>query len=199
MTDAPSGPSGPELDRLRLGVRLLALRELRDIDAADEVAQETIARVFEAGRQNRLHDPQSLGAFARGVARHVIVDVIRARRWEAPLDGIARVHAEAHASDDALTSLVKAEQIDRVRDAIASLAPAERELIRLSYFEGVTCQELAARLHQPAARLRKRKERALERLRRAFFGSASHDSASRPTELQRASGDIPTPVRDLSR
>jgi RNA polymerase sigma-70 factor (ECF subfamily) len=198
VTDTPpGGPSGPELDRLRLGVRLLALRELGDLDAAEEVAQETITRVFDALREGRLQNPQALGAFARGVARHVIVDVIRARRWEAPL-AVAPDRADDRATDDALASLVKAEQIDRVREAIASLTPAEREIIRLSYFEGATSQEIADRLHQPAARLRKRKERALDRLRSAFFGTTSHTSATRPTPFQQSGGDIPTPARHLS-
>ena len=189
-------PSGPELDRLRQGVRLLALRELGDMDAADEVAQETIARVFEALRTNRLDNPQALGAFARGIARHVIIDVIRARRWEAPLDSTAQGRAETHTTDDALAVMVNAEQVGRVRDAIALLSPGEREIIHLSFFEGVTCQELATRLHQPAARVRKRKERALDRLRKAFFGSTGHSSPVRPTEHPKASGDIPAPVRN---
>jgi RNA polymerase sigma factor (sigma-70 family) len=191
----PIGASGPELERLRAGVRLLALSELGDTDAADEVAQETIARVFEALREGRVQNPQSLGGFARGIARHVIVDLIRARRWEAPLDNTGQDHVSG--KEDVLALLVKAEQIDRVRDALTSLTPAEHELIRLSYFEGATCQELATRLHQPAARLRKRKERALERLRSAFFGSPGHSSGARATELETESNAMPTPLRSL--
>jgi len=194
-----TSPLGPELDRLRQGVRLLALRELGDIDAADEVAQETITRVFDAIREDRLENRHALGAFARGIARHVIIDLIRARRWEAPLDNTAQDREDTQTTNDALSVLVKAEQVGRVQDALAMLAPGEREIIHLSYFEGITCQELATRLHQPAARVRKRKERALDRLRRAFFGSTGHSSSPRPTELPKASDDIPAAVRHLSR
>ena len=62
---------------LENGVRIIALRELGDRDAADDVVQETLARTLKALASEQLRDPLRLGAFVRGIAHNVIADVIR--------------------------------------------------------------------------------------------------------------------------
>ena len=48
-----------------------------------------------------------------------------------------------------------AEQAGRLRAALERLPLQDRELLRLSYFEGLAPQELAERLGEPSARIRK--------------------------------------------
>ena len=71
-------PGGkPELEaveQLRLGLRIMALRALGDPEAAEEAVQETLVRALEALREGRPRDPEKLGAFVRGIARHVIAE-----------------------------------------------------------------------------------------------------------------------------
>ena len=160
--------SAEALERIRHGVRLLALHELGDAELADEVAQETLARLVQAIREGRLREASMVGAFARGVARHVVADVIRLRRRHVEIDAVGS-HPTLASQDDALAALVSADQTSRVRQALRELTDADRDLIRLIYFDGLTSEAVAARLGEPAARVRKRKERALERLRRAFL------------------------------
>ena len=62
-------------------------------------------------------------------------------------------------------------------------APGDRDLLHMAFFDGATSEELAQRLHEPAARIRKRKARALERLRRAFIGAQRHTPALSPTSV----------------
>lgn len=160
-------PGVPDLELLRSGLRILALRALGDPHAADDVVQETMARVLAALAKGTR--PGHLGAFARGVARHVIADLQRGWRRtpdELPPDG-AGIPSP---NPDALDALVTAEEHARLADALDHLSPADRELLRLVYFEGLAPGELAARLGEPSERIRKRKQRALERLRRAFRG-----------------------------
>ena len=45
---------------------------------------------------------------------------------------------------------------------------ADRDLLGLCYFEGLTAVEIADRLGEPPERIRKRKSRAVERLRQAL-------------------------------
>ena len=190
--------------RLRRGVCLLALHELGDLDSANDVAQETLARLTCAYREGRLDDVRfrdvaQLGAFARGVARHVILDVIRARKRTVATDA-ARLALIESSADDPLTALVSREQHRAVHDALGALSPGDRDVLRMTFFDGATAEQLAATLREPAARIRKRKERALERLRRAFFNVQSHTpsvastpirtlvSLERSREISRASG-----------
>lgn len=161
----------------------MALSELREADAAEEVAQESLARVVAAIREGRLRDPASLGAFSRSIARHVIVDTLRVR---GRLTALGPEHEETATGEDPLGTLVTAEQTLRLRTALAQLSERDRELLRLSFFEGLSPQELAERLGEPSTRIRKRKERALERLRGVFFQGTGHAGHATPTHLAEA-------------
>ena len=189
MPEIPSDPSPEELSRLRSGIRIMALHDLRDADLADEVAQDTMVRLVQALREGRLQDPASLGAFTRAIARHVIVDTLRARQRLAATG----TSEEPASEEDSLGALVAAEQAARVRAALAQLSAGDREILRLSFFEGLTPQQLAERTGEPSPRVRKRKERALERLRTVFLGRSGHGTATGPTQLAEAPSAVPRP------
>ena len=173
--------AGDALEPLRPGLELLALRTLGSAEASREAVQETLARAVVALANGQPSDPEKLPAFVAGIARHVIVDMVRAARRVVPLDTLpATDHPSNNA--DALSALVSAAEHAQVRDALGQLVPSDRELLRLCYFEGLTPGEIAGRLGEPADRVRKRKSRALERLRQAFRGGAGHDGRSGPTQ-----------------
>ena len=172
------------LEELRPGLRVIATCALGNADAADEAVQETLARAVTALSNGQLTDPAKLGAFVAGIARHVIADALRARRRVISLENVSP--ADHPASDgDALGALVTATERSRVRTALAALPQDDRELLRLCYFDGLTPGEIAARLGEPAERVRKRKSRALERLRRAFHGEPGHAERSSTTEFEK--------------
>jgi RNA polymerase sigma factor (sigma-70 family) len=182
MPEIPSDPTPAELSRLRSGIRIMALHDLRDPDLAEEVAQDTMVRLVQALREGRLQDPASLGAFTRAIARHVIVDTLRARQRLAAVGATEEPASE----EDSLGALVSAEQAARVRVALEQLSTGDREILRLSFFEGLTPQQLAERTGEPSTRVRKRKERALERLRKVFLERSGHETTTRPTKLAEA-------------
>lgn len=163
----PWPPDEATLHRLRAGVRLMALRTLRDLDAAEDAAQETVTRALTAIRMGRLADPAKLGAFTRGIAAHVITDVIRERQRLKPLDA---EHSPSDPTVDPLLALISEEERVRLRGAFATLSQDDQLTLRLIFTEGLSPVDLAERTGLPAGRLRKRKTRAIERLRRAFFG-----------------------------
>jgi len=156
-------------ERLRLlreGLRIMALRALDDADAAEDVAQEALLRAMRAVTPEVAADDERLGAFVGGIARHVIADV---RRRGARLEaGGTRVEGIADTARDGLTALVVREEGARVREALSCLPPADRELIRESFYDGRTPTEIARRTSEPVERIRKRKSRALARLRAAL-------------------------------
>lgn len=157
-------------ERIRHGVRIMALKRLSDPAAAEEAAQETMVRLLEA--IERLDDaPPDLGAYARGIAAHVIADHHRSGPRQISLESPqARERLRSPEGKDPLIALITDEQRRRLRDALSRLDDPDRELLRLCFFEGQTPREIAARNGEPAARIRKRKSRALERLRRVFHG-----------------------------
>lgn len=157
-----------ELEGLRAGVRIMALRALGDLEAADEAVQETLARAIAALRDGRLRDRAKLGAFVAGIARHVIADVFRARQRTLPIEALPLNVAVAKASDP-LARIISDEERRRLEVALAQLSLRDRDILRMCFFEGLSPAEVAARLGESAERIRKRKSRALERLRRAFL------------------------------
>ncbi|MEE8385210.1 MAG: sigma-70 family RNA polymerase sigma factor [Dehalococcoidia bacterium] len=182
MAPPPAGPEPDVLEQLRFGVKLMALRALRDLEAAEEAAQETLVRALEAMRDGRPRDPEKLGAFVRGIARHVIADAQRASQRSVPLQEPQQHKLGTH-HDDPLTALITAEERDRVRLALTHLSAGDREVLHLSFFDGLSPMEIAERLGEPASRIRKRKSRALSRLRQAFLQGAGtcHESRSSQT------------------
>jgi RNA polymerase sigma factor (sigma-70 family) len=172
-----SSPSAEALATIRRGAFIIALKELRDSALADECAQETIVRLLDAMARTGAKPIGDIGAFARGIARHVIADTRSAR---ARSDAIELVENSVRyaAGTNALDAMVMAEQHARVGAALASLSDADRELLHVLFLDDSTPGELAQRTGEPAERVRKRKSRALDRLRRAFLG---HDSATPTT------------------
>ncbi len=182
---------GAELEVLRAGVRLIALRALGNAELADEVAQETIVRAFHSLRTSR---PEKLGAFVAGIARHVIADIIRARPREVPLDALAP-DAEPRTQRDMLAMLCDAHEHAQVHQALGLLSHDDRELLRLVFFDGLSPGEIAVRIGAPPERIRQRKLRALGRLRSAFNEAIDstaprHVSPPGPTEQK-------TPIEPL--
>lgn len=191
--ETPNGFDGTELEVLRAGIRLMALRALGNSEIAEEVAQETLVRAFHALRTSR---PERLGPFVAGIARHVIADIIRAKPREVSLDALTP-DSEAQAGPDPLVALCEESERVRVQEALAQLAPNDRDVLRLSFFEGLSPTEIARRLGTPPERIRQRKLRALARLREAFDGagertSSRHADAAAPTIKQMPAGVVGT-------
>jgi RNA polymerase sigma factor (sigma-70 family) len=158
-----------ELERLRLGLRIIALRMLGDPDAADDAVQETLSRAVVAIEQGRLADPSKLDAYVAGIARHVCSHVLRDRKDTTTLDGFRDERP------DPLESLISESDMTRLREAFASLSASDRQLLRDHF--GSDAQPTAV-----PDRIRKQKSRALARLRRAFFSAGGHDFPPRGTD-----------------
>jgi RNA polymerase sigma-70 factor (ECF subfamily) len=177
----PPGTTAPqeEIERLRPGLQIMALHALGDREAADEIVQETLVRALEALQSGRFRDTGDLGAFVRGIARHVIADTLRARQRRASLN-MAPPTGGGATLENPLSRLITQEESSRLRAALARLSPEDQNVLSLSYLEGMTPREIGETSGEPAARIRKRKSRALQRLRVAFLGSQEPDGGVGP-------------------
>lgn len=171
-------PKPETLEQLRLGLQIMALHALGDAEAAEEAVQETLVRALEALRNGRPRNPEKLGAFVRGIARHVIADAHHARQRTVPLDSMPGTE-RVTSTDNPLSALIADEERNRVRRALAQLSAADHDILHLSFFDGLTPVEIAERLGEPALRIRKRKSRALRRLRQTFSRGAGTCHVSR--------------------
>jgi len=142
-------------DRFAPSVYGLGLRALRDAQLAEDVVQDTFVRIWRsAARFDARRGSAATWIFA--LARRAAIDPHR-RRPEAPKE-----LPEDLAADDQFEALVTALG---VRDALAALTPAHREVLELTYDADLTQTSIAERLGVPLGTIKSRTYHALRALR----------------------------------
>jgi RNA polymerase sigma-70 factor (ECF subfamily) len=137
---------------------------LRDRAAAEDVTAIAFERAFRRRRTFDRHRGDERG-WLFGIARNAALDELRRRRRTATL-----VVDPEDISEDALADGTEEDEVVRraaVREALAALAPRERELIALKFHAGLTNAELASVLGVSESNAGTLLHRAVQKLRRA--------------------------------
>ena len=175
---SPTEPTETELaSRYWDRIRLFATRRVGDAALAEDIAQETLRRVIDALRAGRIQDTEAMAGFVFQTAKHVCQHAHRSAGREARAMRKLPDPSESQGGHpDALARLVSEERRARVRAALETLSPDDRDLLRAVYFEQIDATDLAARLGLTAGALRVRKHRAVQRLAAALGASASDET-----------------------
>lgn len=141
----------------------LARRLLNEPAQAEETVQEIFLRLWNAPDR---FDPSrgSLRSFLLTQTHGRAVDAIRSdtsRRRREDRDA----HQATAAGYDLEREVGDVIIAEHVREAVAGLAPAEREAIELAYFGGHTYREVASILNQPEGTIKTRIRSGMVRLR----------------------------------
>ena len=140
----------------------LALRRLGDRGRAEDAAQETFTSVWRsAGSYKPERGPGAPWLYA--IARHAIVDRFRART-ETPAEIPETATDEAGPAERAESSFVSW----RVHRALEDLPPAERTVLELAYWGGLSQSEVSEYLNVPLGTVKTRIRSGLHTLRRAL-------------------------------
>jgi RNA polymerase sigma-70 factor (ECF subfamily) len=162
VADGDTGALQELYERLGSIVFGMALRVLGDRQAAEECTQDTFVAVWRgAGR----FDPEraAVSTWLVSIARNRAVDLVR-RRAARPADPYAEVE-QRDESPDVADAVVATEMSSRVAAALAELPNAQREVVVLAYFQGLSHSEIAERLGVPLGTVKGRARLALDRLR----------------------------------
>ena len=149
-------------DTLVSGLHLTVARSLGDPDDVADAVQQILTSALEASRDGRIPSTVSLAAYVHGIARHVIADALARRIRDRRSEGVDGLRSGTLSP---LEALVRKEQATLVGEALAELPRRDRVLLRRCFVDGERVVDIAADLGEPAARVRKRKSRALARLR----------------------------------
>ena len=144
----------------------LARRILRDDGLAEDAVQEVFLAVW---RRPDAFDPTraSFGSWLMSMVHHKAVDVVRRERVRPRLPTEAEEHRAAvrdqvgDAADEACLRDFRA----RVRAALASLPPAQREVLVLAYFGGYTQNQIAVRTGTPLGTVKTRSAAGMRSIR----------------------------------
>src|SRR5437016_5496796 len=133
----------------------------------EEVAQDTLTVVLQALRDNRIDDVAKMPGFIFGVAKNLVSKALRERSLQAVSSPDSPSDAAPWLEDPDAALLVE-EQRQQVREALGQLSLSDRDILRRAFFVEQSLEEIAAEVGIPYAAVRKRKSRALERLRKIF-------------------------------
>jgi RNA polymerase sigma-70 factor (ECF subfamily) len=151
---------------------------LRVLDSPED-AQETVLDVFcHIWRSAEAYDARRGAAdgwimmIARSRARDRLRARMRAERRQTDLAAAMAAEPGARAHDPE-AALLTAEHHGRMREALASLTPAQRRVLELAYFDGLTQVAIAQRHGETLGTIKSRARAGLLRLRAAMGTEAS--------------------------
>ena len=158
---------GELYDQIAPWVMGLNFRILQDEDEAGEVVGDVFVQVW---RHIDQHDARRgpLVPWILSIARNRALDVLRRRRrsWRKT----ERIAQAQGAPDDIVASTPHEASVPgwpvhrEVHAALAALPEEQRNVVLLSYFEGLSHREIARRLHQPLGTVKTRMRMAQQRL-----------------------------------
>jgi RNA polymerase sigma-70 factor (ECF subfamily) len=157
-------------------VHTFALRILRERGEAEEVVQDVFLQVW---RQAESYSTErgTPEAWLITLARSRGIDKLRSRRRRdemvRPAENPDRLRELAVAESAAGPAEARA----TLGGALADLPAAQRSVLELAYFDGLTQSEIAARLGEPLGTVKTRMRSGLERLRGALTAGSGAERA----------------------
>ena len=144
-------------------------RLVGDETVAEDVFQQTWLQVAE--RISRYDGARPFGPWLFTVARNLALDHLRRRQPREPGRG-GRGRGAGRRRRDPLAHAVARQRSGRLADAVAGLAPLDREVLSLRFEEDLALPQLAGTLGVPVPTAKARLYRALARLRERMLASA---------------------------
>lgn len=155
---------GGVLEPLTAALRAFVRRRIHDVDTADDLVQDVLARLVRERATNG--GPQRIAAWLFRAARNAIVDRHRRQAPEIPAGDLLETAAGRGQTEEP--------DLDRLRASfrgfVHALPSHSREALLLTEYEGLSQRELAERLGLPLSTVKSRVQRA-----RAQLAAALHD------------------------
>jgi RNA polymerase sigma-70 factor, ECF subfamily len=149
-------------DRYSSIVYSVALRVLGDTAAAEDIVQEVFMQLwrspdaFDASRG-------SLPGWLAVIARNRAIDSLRKRRPESDISGVV-----VSIEPDLAGGVEWKRALENIRSTLASMSSPQRSALEMSFFEGLTHTEIAAKTGEPLGTIKTRIRSGLVILRKAF-------------------------------
>ncbi|MEO1095307.1 MAG: sigma-70 family RNA polymerase sigma factor [Cyanobacteria bacterium J06638_28] len=142
----------------------LAWRILKTQEEAEDLTQEIFLKLWQ--KNTYQVERGSVSTYLSLTTRSRAIDRVRSRgaqyrvmqRWDL-------AHASLAPTNVPLEQATMGEQSQRVKQALSELSPAEKEILEIAYYEGLSQSQIAKRLELPLGTVKSRSRQALKKLR----------------------------------
>jgi RNA polymerase sigma-70 factor (ECF subfamily) len=140
------------------------MRMLRMSSDAEDLLQEVFVQVWH--QANRYSEERgSPEAWIVNIARSRAIDKLRSIRRMERSFVLTDDPAKAESSDNVESSAAESETKLTMNSALANLPEAQRKVLVLAYFDGLSQSEIADRLKEPLGTVKTRMRSGIQRLR----------------------------------
>jgi len=140
------------------------MRMLRMPSDAEDLLQEVFVQVWH--QANRYSEERgSPEAWIINIARSRAIDKLRARRRMEKSFVLTDDPGRAESTENVESSAAESETKLTMNSALANLPEAQRRVLALAYFEGLSQTEIADRLKEPLGTVKTRMRSGIQRLR----------------------------------
>lgn len=142
----------------------VALSVVREPQLAEDMVSQTLCEMIDNLEKIRAVDCCKLRGYIVSFVRNVSVDFVRKRDRQGKYFFLTGEEAEVAAEDSADENLIRMAEIDALKRGLARLSENDRLLLTMKYFDGLSDEEIAARLGFAKASVRTYLMRARNRL-----------------------------------
>ena len=147
----------------------LALQMLSDSEEAKDVRQQVFLKLLNKASLY-FPDNHSPLSWLMKVTRNQAIDRIRQLKCRRSVNERIVIEASLAAADDeqSQSNVTLSDEVNFLHKAMDRLRPAESDILRLTYFRGLSQREIASQLRQPLGSVKARIRRSLLKLRRSL-------------------------------
>ena len=142
----------------------VALSVVREPQLAEDMVSQTLCEMIDNLEKIRAVDCCKLRGYIVSFVRNVSVDFVRKRDRQGKYFFLTGEEAEVAAEDSVDENLIRMAEIDALKRGLARLSENDRLLLTMKYFDGLSDEEIAARLGVAKASVRTYLMRARNRL-----------------------------------
>ena len=159
-------------DRFSSLVFTLILRMLKARSDAEDLLQEIFVQIWRQAANYR-EDRGSPEAWIINIARSRAIDRLRSIRRMEKSFVLTDDPARAESGENVESLAAESETRLTMNSALANLPEAQRRVLELAYFDGLTQTEIATRLAEPLGTVKTRMRSGIQRLREMVRTQAS--------------------------
>jgi RNA polymerase sigma-70 factor (ECF subfamily) len=140
----------------------------------DDIVQESLIRFLAATRENKIQNPDAIGAFLNGICRNVIVEYRRRNLRDDPMPEVMPEPASESIQETDLFELRQA-----ISHGLDQLSERDRRVLRAFYLEEKSKEEILKSTGLTDENFRVVLCRAKERFRAIYVAQTQHRGPSR--------------------